>query len=149
MKSESFTLDSNLPYLLAFVSYRMPGTRQSGFRRGADSGRRAWQPARAICTPWFRKGKALETEFGLAETYPKASVAYSAAVLPADGDAAPVIAEMRKIMSDYAANGVPAELVEAAKRREIAAAEFRRNSIPGLAEAWSRSAGRRRTQFAR
>ena len=85
------------------------------------------------------QGKALETEFGLAETYPKASVAYSAAVLPADGDAAPVIAEMRKIMSDYAANGVPADLVEAAKRREIAAAEFRRNSIPGLAEAWSQA----------
>ena len=35
------------------------------------------------------QGKALETEFGLAETYPKASVAYSAAVLPADSDAAP------------------------------------------------------------
>ena len=46
-------------------------------------------------------------------------MAYSAAVLPADGDA-PIIAEMRKIMSDYAANGVPADLVEAAKRKEIA-----------------------------
>ncbi len=83
------------------------------------------------------QGKALQTEFGFAETYTKASVAYSAAVLPADGNAAPVIAEMRKILSDYAANGVPAELVEAAKRREISGAEFRRNSIPGLAEEWS------------
>ena len=46
---------------------------------------------------------------------------------------------MRKIMADYAANGVPAELVEAAKRREIAGVEFRRNSIPGLASAWSES----------
>ena len=52
-------------------------------------------------------------------------------------DAKPVIAEMRKIMSDYAANGVPEELVEAAKRKEIAGAEFRRNSIPGLAAAWA------------
>ena len=59
------------------------------------------------------------------------------AVLPAGADSAPVIQDMRKIMADYAANGVPADLVEAAKRREIAGAEFRRNSIPGLAEAWS------------
>ena len=86
---------------------------------------------------WFRRERRCETEFGIAETYPKASVAYSAAVLAAGSDAAPVIEEMRKIMADYAANGVPADLVEAAKRREIAGAEFRRNSIPGLAAAWS------------
>ena len=85
------------------------------------------------------QGKALETEFGLLESYPKASAAYSAAVLPSDADSAPVIAEMRKIMADYAANGVPAELVEASKRREIATAEFRRNSISGLADAWSQA----------
>jgi zinc protease len=85
------------------------------------------------------QGKALDTGFGLAESFAKASVMYSAAVLPAEGDAQPLIAEMRKIMSDYAANGLPAELVEAAKRKEIARAEFRRNSIPGLAEAWSQA----------
>ena len=31
MKSESFTLDSNLPYLLAFIAYRMPGTDSPDF----------------------------------------------------------------------------------------------------------------------
>src|SRR5437879_11648731 len=44
---------------------------------------------------------------------------------------------MRKILNDYATNGLPTDLVEAAKRRIIARAEFHRNSIPGLADAWS------------
>jgi zinc protease len=32
---------------------------------------------------------------------------------------------------------VPEDLVTAAKRREVADAEFERNSIPGLANVWS------------
>jgi zinc protease len=46
---------------------------------------------------------------------------------------------MHKILLDYAAHGVPVELVDAAKRGEVANAEFARNSIPGLAEAWSQA----------
>ncbi len=136
VKSESFTLDSNLPYLLAFVSYRVSGTESPDFAAVQILGD-VLGSQRGNLYALVPQGKALQTGFGLAETFAKASVAYSAAVLPAEADATPVIAEMRKIMSDYAANGVPAELVEAAKRKEIARVEFRRNSIPGLAEAWS------------
>lgn len=136
VKPESFTLESNLPYLLAFVSYRMPGTESPDFA-AIEILSDVLGSQRGNLYALVPEGKALDTGFGLAETYSKASVAYSAAALPANADAKPIIAEMRKIMSEYAANGVPAELVEAAKRKEIAGAEFRRNSIPGLAEAWS------------
>ena len=136
VKPESFTLDSNLSYLLAFVAFRMPGSDSPDFA-AAQILSDVLASQRGNLYAMVPEGKALQTEFGFAEAYTKASVAYSAAVLPADGDAAPVIAEMRKILADYAANGVPAELVEAAKRREIAGEEFRRNSIPGLAEEWS------------
>ena len=44
---------------------------------------------------------------------------------------------MRQIIDRYAQNGVPEDLVAAAKRSEIAQAEFQRNSIPGLADVWS------------
>ncbi len=136
VKPESFTLDSNLSYLLAFVAFRMPGTDSPDFA-AAQILSDVLSSQRGNLYAMVPQGKALQTEFGFAEAYTKASVAYSAAVLPADGNAAPVIAEMRKILADYAANGVPAELVEAAKRREIAGEEYRRNSISGLAAEWS------------
>jgi len=138
VKSESFTLDSNLSYLLAFISYRAAGTESPDFA-AVQILSDVLGSQRGDLYALVPQGKALDTGFGLAESFAKASVMYSAAVLPAEGDAQPLIAEMRKIMSDYAANGVPAELVEAAKRKEIARAEFRRNSIPGLAEAWSQA----------
>jgi zinc protease len=136
VKSESFTLGSNLPYLLAFIAYRMPGTDSRDFA-AVQILCDILSSQRASLYALVPQGKALGTEFGLAETYPKASVAYSAAALPADGDSAAVIQEMGGILADYAKDGVPEDLVEAAKRREIVGAEFRRNSIPGLADAWS------------
>jgi zinc protease len=136
VKSESFTLDSNLPYLLAFIAFRMPGTDNADFA-AVHILSDVLASQRGNIYGLVPQGKALDAEFGLAEAYPKASVAYSVAVLPAAGDAGPVIEEMRKIIADYAMKGLPGDLVEAAKRREIAAAEFRRNSIPGLAEVWS------------
>src|SRR5580700_6296389 len=136
VKSESFTLDSNLPYLLAFIAYRMPGTDSPDFA-AVHILSDVLASQRGNLYELVPQGQALETEFGLAQAYPKGSMAFSVAVLPAAADATPVIQEMRKIMADYAAKGVPADLVEAAKRREIASSEFRRNSIPGLAEAWS------------
>lgn len=136
VKPESFTLDSNLPYFLAFLSYRMPGTDSPDFA-AVQILSDVLTSQRGNLYALVPQGKALDTEFGIAEVFPKASVAYSAAALPAEANAAPVIEEMRKIMADYAANGVPADLVEAAKRREVATAEFRQNSISGLANAWS------------
>jgi zinc protease len=44
---------------------------------------------------------------------------------------------MKSIIADYVKNGFPADLVEAAKRLEITDAEFQKNSISGLASAWS------------
>ncbi len=82
-------------------------------------------------------GKALAAEFGMAESYPKASVGFGMVALPAGADASAAIKEMRQILTTSAEKGLPAELVEAAKRNELASAEFQRNSIPGLADVWS------------
>jgi zinc protease len=57
--------------------------------------------------------------------------------VPIGADAAAVVANMTSILSKYGQGSVPPELVEAAKRKEIADAAFRRNSIPDLAATWS------------
>ena len=138
VKPEAFTLESNLSYTLGFVAYRLPGTDSPDFAAarvlvdvlGSQRGDLyALVPA----------GKALQAEFDLEETYRKASVGFAVAVLPAGADPSTVVASLTNIVAASGQNGVPAELVDAAKRAEIAGAQFRRNSIPDLAAAWSQA----------
>jgi zinc protease len=136
VKPETFTLDSNLPYVLGFIAWRMPGTDSPDYAALqilAD----VLASQRADIYGMVPAGKALAAEFGIAENYPKASVGYGVVALPAGQDATPPLEELRQIVNKYAASGVPEDLVDAAKRAEIAQAEFQRNSIPDLAAVWS------------
>ena len=136
VKPETFTLDSNLPYVLGFIAYRMPGTDSPDYAAAqilAD----ILASQRADVYGMVPAGKALYATFGMAENYPKASVGYGEIALPAGADATGPINEMRQIVEGYAQKGLPQDLFDAAKRDEIASAEFQRNSIPGLASVWS------------
>ena len=136
VKPETFTLDSNLPYVLGFIAYRMPGTDSPDYAASqmlAD----ILASQRADVYGMVPAGKALYATFGIAESYPKASVGYGEIALPAGADATGPINEMRQIVEGYAQKGLPQDLFDAAKRAEIASAEFQRNSIPGLASVWS------------
>jgi zinc protease len=136
VKSETFTLDSNLPYVLGFIAYRFPGTSSPDYAAIqilAD----VLSSQRADLYGMVPAGKALAAEFGVAEAYSKATIGYGVVALPAGEDATKAIGEMRSILDGYAQHGVPEELVDAAKRGELAGAEFERNSIPGLANVWS------------
>jgi zinc protease len=136
VKPETFTLDSNLPYVLGFIAYRMPGTDSPDYAAAqilAD----ILASQRADVYGMVPAGKALYATFGMAENYPKASVGYGEIALPAGADATGPINEMRQIVESYAQKGLPQDLFDAAKRDEIASAEFQRNSIPGLASVWS------------
>jgi zinc protease len=136
VKSESFTLDSNLPYVLSFIAYRFPGTSSPDYA-AIQILSDVLASQRADLYGLVPAGKALAAEFGLAEAYSKASVGYGLVAVPAGSDVTSAAQQMRKILASYAEKGVPEELVAAAKRSEIAAAEFQRNSIPGLANVWS------------
>jgi len=136
VKADTFTLDSNLPYELVFVAFRMPGTSSPDYAASLILSDVAGSQ-RADLYGLVPAGKALGTQFGMAETYPKASVGYAAAAIPAGADPAPITGEIKKILAGYADKGVPAALVEAARKGEVASAEFAQNSISELAATWS------------
>jgi len=136
VKTETFSLDSNLPYMLGVIAWRLPGTDSPDFAAVtilAD----VLASQRGDLYAMVPEGKALAAQFGMAEQYPKASIGYGLVAQPAGVDPAASMEEMRQIIAKYAQNGVPAELVDAAKRSELAQAEFQRNSIADLASVWS------------
>ena len=83
-------------------------------------------------------GKALFAEFAY-ESLPKAGMGFAIAGFPAGGDASNLLEQVKTILTEETTNGVLSDLVEAAKRREIASAEFQKNSVSGLAMAWSQA----------
>jgi zinc protease len=137
-KADTFTLDSNLPYELVFVAFRMPGTTSPDYAAARILGD-VISSQRADLYGLVPAGKALGTDFGMAETYPKASVGFALAAVPSGADPAPITAEVKNILAGYAEKGVPADLVDAAKKGEIAGAEFQQNSISELAATWSQA----------
>ena len=138
VKHDTFTLDSNLPYTLALVSYRLPGTDSPDYaaaRVMAD----VLASQRGNIYALVPAGKALEAQFEMAETYPKASVGFAYGVLPAGTEPSAIVTNLASIIADYVRSGLPEELVDAAKRSEIASDAFRKNSIPDLAAVWSQA----------
>jgi zinc protease len=137
LRPASINLDTDLPYGLAVVAFRLPGYDGPDYAAGqilAD----ALDSRRGSLYTLVTEGKALFTGFG-GGSLPKASFGYAEAAFPSGGDGAALVAAIKKIVADYAKNGIPADLVEASKRHEITDAEFQANSISGLAAVWSQA----------
>jgi zinc protease len=137
MKAKFIELDSDLPYGLSVVAYRLPGYNNPDYAAGqvlAD----ILGSQRADIYGLVPAGKALGAEFSSA-SLPIASIGYAAAAFPPKGNGASLIAELKNIVANYVKNGVPPDLVEASKRHEVSEAEFEKNSIPGLAQSWSQA----------
>ncbi|MBV8689768.1 MAG: insulinase family protein, partial [Candidatus Eremiobacteraeota bacterium] len=71
--------------------------------------------------------------------YPLASTEFAINVVPVSKLAPQAAADLRTVLAKYKSSGVPADLVDAAKTRAIADAEFKGNSIEGLAFEWSQA----------
>jgi zinc protease len=136
VKTENLTLPSDYPYIISIIAFRVPGTDSSDYaatRVLAD----VLASQRADIYGLVPAGKALDAGFELGEIYPTAGSAFAYAVIPTNGNAAQIQESLKSVIENYVRNGVPEDLVNAAKRSEVASFEFERNSIPGLASLWS------------
>ena len=137
VKPATIAFDTDLSYGLAVAAYRLPGFDSPDFAAGqilAD----VLDSRRGNLYALVVEGKSLFTGFD-GGALPKAAYGYAFAAFPPGGDGKSLVITIKNIIAEYVKNGVPADLVEAAKRHEIADAEFQKNSVAGLAAAWSQA----------
>jgi zinc protease len=134
---DTLKLDTDLPYGLTAITFRFPGVENPDFA-AAQILSDVLSSQRGNLYGLVPAGKALFAQFEY-DTLPKSGIGYAIAGFPAGGDSTNLLAEVKDILLAEITNGVSADLVEAAKRREIISAELQKNSVDGLASAWSQA----------
>ncbi|HSY10345.1 MAG TPA: pitrilysin family protein [Candidatus Dormibacteraeota bacterium] len=128
-------LDTDLPYGMTAITFRFPGADSPDFA-AAQILSDVFSSQRGKLYGLVPEGKALFTEFSY-DTLQKSGLGYAIAGFPAGADSTNLLNNVKEILLAEITNGVSADLVEAAKRREIINAGLQKNSVSGLANAWS------------
>ena len=137
VKAKALALPTDLPYGLAVVSFRLPGSSSPDFAATqllAD----VLSSQRGTLYALVPEGKALYAGFSLS-SLPEASLGYALAAYPQGGDGTELVNQIEKILADDMKSSLPADLLEAARLHEIVDAEFQKNSVSGLAMTWSQA----------
>jgi zinc protease len=135
LSAASFTLDTDRPTGSATIAMRMPGLDSPDFP-ALEVLADVLSSHRFDLYALVPEGRALDADFSL-DPLPQAGLAYATVAFPAGTDAAALQGEVRAILARVVKEGVPPELVEAAKVQERRETEFQKNSIAGLASVWA------------
>lgn len=137
VKPVTLHMHTDQPYGTSVLAFRMPGFDSADFAAVqvlAD----VLSSKRGPLYGLVPQGKALNADFSI-DMLPHAGLAYATASFPQGADGAALAARVRAVLQQILRRGVDADLVKAAKLGEIAGAEFQKNSISGLANAWSQA----------
>jgi zinc protease len=137
LHATTFTDDSDLPYTLGIVGYRVPGYDDPDYF-ASEILSDVLNSERGALFELQASGKALQT-FAQAQTYPKAGLSLIGSAVTVGTPGASAVNDLKAVIAGYKKTGLPPELVAVAKEREVAQAEFARNSVQGLATLWSQT----------
>ncbi|HYA38138.1 MAG TPA: pitrilysin family protein [Candidatus Methylomirabilis sp.] len=134
---ETMHLDTDQPYGTAIIAFRLPGYDDPDYAAAsvlAD----ALSSQRGDLYDLVVQGKALNASFSL-NPLSQGALGFVAVAYPSGADVQALLNDVRRILKKNITHGIPPDLVEAARRRALASAEFRKNSISGLAMLWSQA----------
>ncbi|WP_455381643.1 M16 family metallopeptidase [Salinispira pacifica] len=134
VKPQTFSSTTDQPYgIVAFV-FRMPGY-QSPDYPAARLAARVLDSRRGALTELAYQGKTLNSGFSY-QAMVSAGYAYAWAAFPSGTDPKKVEQEVRSAV-EKVKSGVPADLVAAERSRAVLQNAQQRNSVSGLARAWT------------
>lgn len=136
LKSASYRVDSDQPYSLVAVAYRLPGWKDKDYA-AAQILESVLNNQRGDIYGLVASGKSLYAGFQDIQSHPYGTASAAISVVPVTTKAESAAADLQAVLAAYRKSGVPADLVQVAKQRAIADAQFRGNSIQGLAFEWS------------
>ncbi len=137
LQPATFTDDSDDPVVIGAVGYRVPGYDDPDYF-ASEILSDVLNSQRGALFALAASGKSLET-FAQGQTYPKAGISLVGSVVPIGTPGTQAVADIKTVIDGYKKTGLPPDLVEVAKQREVAQAEFSRNSVQGLATLWSQT----------
>jgi len=137
VKPDTLKLDTDLPYGMTAVIFRFPGTDSPDYA-AAQVLSDVLSSQRGKLYDLVPQGKALFTQFAY-DSLQHSGLGYAIAGFPAGADSTNQLQQVKQILADQIISGVNADFVEAAKRHEIINAELQKNSVEGLASAWSQA----------
>ncbi|MFZ0485442.1 MAG: pitrilysin family protein, partial [Arenicellales bacterium] len=135
VKSQSFTVDSDLPYAEHVIALRMPGLDSPDYP-AVEVLADVLSSQRGDLYQLVPQGKAFDASFSY-DPMPGAGFGYAAVSVPEGSDIDGLNKEIRGILARIAEHGVSPDLVRAAKLQERRDLELTKNSIEGLAQVWS------------
>jgi len=136
LKPATYHVDSDQPYSIVALSYRLPGWKDKDYA-AAQILESVLNNQRGDLYGLVASGKALYAGFQDIQSHPYATASAALSVVPVTTKAESAAADIRAVLEAYRKNGLPANLVAVAKQRAVADAQFRGNSIQGLAFEWS------------
>jgi zinc protease len=137
LRAGSITSDSDLPVPVSVVAYRMPPSDSPDYA-AAQVLAGVIGSQRGDLYALVPQGEAFQTYF-VAQGQPGVGEGLAIAVLKPGIDPTTAATTIENIIAGYVKNGAPPDLVAAAKHQALAQAETNRNSISGLAGAWSQA----------